>query len=78
MKEIITSKFLSLNGRDFIKGLLLAGVCAALDAVLECLKAGKLIIDWSQVGTVAGIAMAGYLKIKLFTPAKAIAPVEQP
>lgn len=77
MKEVITSGFLSVDARDWLKGLLFAGVSAALDPLLESFAAGKLTIDWKNVGTVALCAMIAYIKIKFFTKAKAVTQIEK-
>lgn len=78
MKTIITSKFLSLGGRDFLNALLLAVLAPLLWALQQWADAVKngleYHIDWKatlMAGVSAGII---YLAKNLLTPSKIIAP----
>jgi len=59
------SKFLKLNLRDLLRGLLMAGISGALDSILSMLSNRK--VDYKEVVIVAIIAMLSYLKLNLFS-----------
>lgn len=54
------SKLWRLSTNDFVKGLIVAVLSGVLTLILDLLKAGS-VINWSQIGTVALIAMLSYL-----------------
>lgn len=63
----MNSGFLTLNTQDFIKGLIVAVLMAALQIVYSTLSAGSFTFDWLailQAGVTAGVA---YLMKNLFT-----------
>lgn len=63
------SKFLSLNTRDFLKGLIVAIVSAVLTFAYDALAAGELFSESSlkKIGFVALAALLSYLLKNLFT-----------
>ena len=64
------SNFLSLNTKDFIKGMIVAVLTALFAGILELLKAGPFLLDWPtfQPIVMAAIAAAiAYLSKNLFT-----------
>lgn len=63
------SEFLKLNGQDFIKGLIIAGLVAVLGSLQTILEAGHLPTgaEWLTIGKMAGAAIISYLLKNLFT-----------
>ena len=72
----ITSSFLSLNTQDFLKGGIVAVGGAVVSTIETSLSAGSLKFDWKQIGLTALAAGVAYLSKNLFTPAKAVTPVQ--
>ncbi len=63
-----TSKFLSLNLRDFEKGLIIAITVAVLTYLKEAITNGGLSnIDWGLLITTAILALIAYLLKNLVT-----------
>lgn len=63
------SKFLSVNWRDFLKGLLLAVLSAVITFVYELLQAGPVVFDkelLAKVGMIAASTVLAYLLKNLF------------
>lgn len=66
------SDFMKLNGKDLVKGMvvaILAVVCASLSVILD---AGALPTteEWYSIAKVAGTAAVSYLLKNLFTNSK--------
>jgi hypothetical protein len=61
------SNFLSLNKRDFIKGLFMAVGGAAIGLIYSTIQAGSLTFDWPTIGKAALTAAISYLMKNLFT-----------
>lgn len=59
------SKFLSLNWRDLLKGLILAVVVALLQGIYNLLDA-NLALTWRSVLTPPALALIGYLIKNVF------------
>ena len=55
------SKFLSLNTKDFIKGLFLSVLTSVLTIIYSSLQSGSLTIEWKAVGTAAITAALAYI-----------------
>ena len=55
------SSFLSLNTKDFIKGLALTVLTSVLSIIYSSLQAGSLTIDWKFVLTTAITSALGYI-----------------
>lgn len=55
------SKFLSLNAKDFLKGLVVSVLTSVLTIVYTSLQAGIFTIDWKAVGTSALTAALAYI-----------------
>lgn len=60
MKSILSERF-SLQGRDFIKGLIVAALTAALVVVQTSLSSGNLVFKWEEIGMAAVAGGVGYL-----------------
>lgn len=73
---VVTSKQFTVNWRDWLKGLLMAVIGAALSPVLESLNAGVFMIDWKHVAAGAITAGAAYLLKNFFTPSQTIVKVK--
>ena len=63
------SNFMSLNGRDLIKGAVIAVLVAVLGSVESILSAGELPTadQWASIAKMAGAAVISYLIKNLFT-----------
>jgi uncharacterized membrane protein YvlD (DUF360 family) len=61
------SSFLSLNSKDFIKGLFVAVVSAVIALLYTSLQAGNLVIDWKAIGMAALSAALAYITKNLLT-----------
>lgn len=55
------SAFLSLNTKDFLKGLVVSVLTSVLAIVYTSLQAGSFTIDWKAVGTAALTAALAYI-----------------
>jgi hypothetical protein len=62
-----SSKFLSLNALDFVKGLITAVFGAIAGIIIPIVQSGSFAIDWMLVLKVAITAILGYLSKNLFT-----------
>ena len=60
---------MKLNGQDFIKGIIVAGLVAVLGSLQTILEAGALPsgAEWLTIGKMAGAAIISYLLKNLFT-----------
>ena len=61
------SNFLSLNGNDFLKGLLMAVLVPIFTIVQQSLQAGVLTFNWKAIGIAAVAGAVGYLTKNLLT-----------
>jgi hypothetical protein len=61
------SSFLSLNTKDFIKGLLLAVLTTVITIIYNSLQAGDLTFDWKSIGTTALTTALAYVMKNLLT-----------
>ena len=66
------SDFMKLNGKDFLKGMLVAAlavVCSSLSVILD---SGSIPTteEWISIAKVAGTAAVSYLLKNLFTNSK--------
>jgi len=62
----MSSSFLTLNLKDFAKGLLVAVLSAVFGVVTTSLEAGSLIFDWKAIATIALSAALAYIAKNLF------------
>lgn len=72
--KIVTSKQYTLNGRDFLKGLLVSVISAALTVIIESYQSESMKFDWRSIGMVSLIAGLGYLIKNWATPSQTITP----
>jgi hypothetical protein len=70
IKIMKQSNFLSLNGNDFLKGLLMAALVPVFTILTESLNVGVLTFNWKAIGIAAVAGGVGYLTKNLFTAPK--------
>jgi len=63
----MNSTFLTLNLKDFIKGLLVAVLSAVVTIIYNTVQASSLAFDWKAIGMVALASATGYIVKNLFT-----------
>lgn len=70
--KVMRSKFLALNGRDFVKGLILAVLTAVITFAYDALQSGTLfeVGVLKKVGMMALAALLAYLLKNLLTNTK--------
>lgn len=73
----ITSKFLSLQGRDFIKGLLIAVIVPVIATLYSVVKHwidtdDPFVIDWKEVARAAFYAFTAYISKNFFEPTQTV------
>lgn len=61
------STFLTLNSKDFIKGLMVAVLTTVISIVYTSLQAGNLQLDWKVLGMTALSSALAYITKNLFT-----------
>lgn len=61
------SNLLSLNWRDFVKGLVIAVLTPIIVVIQQSLEAGQLTFNWKAIGVAALAAAAAYLLKNLVT-----------
>ena len=66
----------SLNGQDFVRGLLMAVIGAVGAVVQNSLSADQFTLNWSNIWHVAAIAGIGYLLKQFATPIPKIVEVD--
>lgn len=65
-----SSNFLSLNAKDFAKGLIMAVIGAVWGIVEPLINSGSIAFDWANIGKYALIAAIGYLFKNFLTNSK--------
>lgn len=63
----MNSPFLTLNTRDFIKGLIVSVLSSVLTIMYQTIQAGSLTFDFKAIGTVAIMSALGYIVKNLMT-----------
>lgn len=63
----MNSTFLTLNTKDFIKGLLVAVLSAVVTILYNTIQSGSLAFDWKQIGVVALTSALAYIMKNLFS-----------
>lgn len=63
----MNSTFLTLNTKDFIKGLLVAVLSAVVTIVYNTIQTGSLEFDWKAIGVTALTSAIAYIMKNLFT-----------
>jgi len=67
-----TSRQFTLNGRDVIKGLMVAILSPVVTILLTSLNAGSLVFDWKAIGAVALAAGLTYILKNFLTPTEVV------
>jgi len=63
----MNSTFLSLNTKDFIKGLLVAVLSAVVTILYNTIQTGSLEFDWKAIGITALTSALAYIMKNLFS-----------
>lgn len=63
----MNSTLLSLNNKDFIKGLLVAVLSSVITILYNTIQTGSLTFDWKAIGTMALTSALGYILKNLLT-----------
>ena len=63
----MNSLFLSLNTKDFIKGLLIAVLSAVVTILYNTIQTGSLTFDWKAIALTAMSSALAYIMKNLFT-----------
>jgi flagellar biosynthesis protein FliQ len=63
----MNSSFLTLNTRDFVKGLFIAVITAVITVVYTTIQTGTLSFDWKVISTTALSAALAYIMKNLLT-----------
>lgn len=78
MTKIATSEQWSLNGRDFVRGLIAAVIAAVLPVFAEAIDSiatgGTFSLSWNAVLSAAAFGGLSYLGLNLGSPSKVIIP----
>lgn len=61
------SNFLSLNWRDFLRGLAMAVLTPAVLIIQQSLEAGNLVFNWKSIGMAAVAGGVAYLVKNILT-----------
>lgn len=72
----VTSKFLTINGYDVIKGGVVSVITAVLTVVQNSLAAGSFTMNWKTIGIAAASAGVAYLLKNLFQPSQTVTKVQ--
>lgn len=64
------SKFLTLNAKDFLKGLIIAVLTAIITFLYTSIQANNLVLDWKGMAISALTAGLAYLTKNLLTNSK--------
>lgn len=72
MSKTIENKQFTLQGRDAIKGLVLAVLTAVITVVYSSIEAGNLNFDWRLIGTTAATSALAYIMKNWLEPTKVI------
>jgi len=72
MAKTIEKKQFSLQGRDWLKGLLMAVLTPAIVIIQQTISEGQLTFDWQTIGMAALAGGLAYLSKNLFEPSKKV------
>lgn len=72
MAKTIEKKQFTLQGRDWLKGLLMAVLTPAIVIIQQTISAGQLTFDWQTIGMAALAGGLAYLSKNLFEPSKKV------
>jgi hypothetical protein len=74
----ITSKFLSLQWRDVLKGFLIAALTPVFTIITTSINQGTLTFNWKAIGLTAISAGLAYLAKNFFEPTQTVIVVKPP
>jgi len=63
----MNSLFLTLNKRDYLKGLIVAVISAVITVIYSTIQTGTLTLDWKAIATAALSAALAYITKNLLT-----------
>jgi hypothetical protein len=63
----MSSPFLSLNSKDFLKGLFMAVLTSVITLIYTSIQEGSLTVNWNQIGMVALSTTLAYITKNLLT-----------
>ena len=63
----MNSPYLSLNSRDFVKGLIVAIITAVITMLYTSIQAGDFVLDWKAIGMTALSSGLAYIMKNLLT-----------
>ena len=63
----MNSAFLTLNSKDFLKGLVVAVITAVITIVYTSIQVGDLNFDWKAIAMAALSSALAYIMKNLFT-----------
>lgn len=72
MAKTIEKKQFTLQGRDWLKGLLMAVLTPAIVIIQQTISEGQLTFDWQTIGMAALAGGLAYLSKNLFEPSKKV------
>ena len=72
MSKTVTSKQFSLQGRDWLKGALMAVLTPVIVIIQQTIAQGELTFDWKAIGMAAIAGGLAYLSKNLFEPTKTV------
>ena len=72
MNVTTSSKRFTLNGNDFIKGLIVAALSPIVPIITELINSGNLVFDWKKIGLAALGGLAAYLVKNFFDKPKVV------
>jgi len=70
MATVTGSKQFSLNGRDIVKGFVMAVILPVLNVIQQSIEAGSFVFDWKRIGLLAAGGFVAYLIKNFLTPAE--------
>ena len=72
MNVTTSSKRFSLNGNDFIKGLIVAALSPIVPIIMDSLNSGSLTFDWKHIATAALGGLVAYITKNFFDKPKIV------
>lgn len=76
--KVTVLKQWSLQGRDFIRGLVIAVISPVFTILIQSLQAEEVTVNWKSIMNVAIIAFLTYISKNLAEPTKAVVSAPTP
>jgi len=76
--QVETSKFLTLNWRDLVRGFVIAVIGAALTQIYSVIDSGSLVFNWKAILTGSLVPGVSYLLRNLFESSKTVVKITPP